>query len=70
MSRWKRCAEALWRAWRLAVESARLAVGVPDYERYLAHRRQAHPDQPVMSRAEFHAERMRARYGRGRSRCC
>lgn len=70
MSLWTRCAEALKRAWRLACESARLAVGVPDYQRYLVHRQQAHPGEPVMSHAEFHAERMRARYGRGRSRCC
>jgi uncharacterized short protein YbdD (DUF466 family) len=49
---------------------ARLAVGLPDYETYLAHRRAHHPGEPAMSRAEFVRERMQARYGKGASRCC
>lgn len=59
-----------WReAWGRAAETARLMVGVPDYEAYLAHRREAHPGEPAMSRAEFHRERTERRYG-GVSRCC
>ena len=58
------------RFWRILVQAARLAVGVPDYDAYVAHVRAHHPDRTPMDRAEFFAERMQARYGRGRSRCC
>ena len=56
-----------------AAETARLMVGLPDYDRYLAHRRAAHPGEPAMSRAEFHRERTERRFGGGPdriSRCC
>ena len=51
--------------WRRAVQTARLMVGVPDYERYVAHRRSHHPAESVMSYAEFFRERQQARYNRG-----
>lgn len=53
-------------------QSMRLMVGVPEYSTYVDHMRNAHPDQPVMSYAEFFRERQEARYGgKGRlSRCC
>ncbi len=57
-------------AWRKAVQTARLAIGVPDYDTYLRHRHAQHPDQPVMNYAEFFRSRQDARYGRGTSRCC
>ena len=38
-------------------EGARLMIGVPDYDTYVAHMRDAHPDRPVMSYAEFFSER-------------
>ncbi|WP_189454857.1 YbdD/YjiX family protein [Lysobacter bugurensis] len=63
-------ASRLRRAWRVVVRSARLAVGVPDYDTYVCHCRRAHPDREPMSRDAFFRERMDARYGRGRSRCC
>ncbi|HWI77732.1 MAG TPA: YbdD/YjiX family protein [Ramlibacter sp.] len=63
-------AEPMRRAWRALVRCARLAVGVPDYEAYVAHLRDRHPGAVPMERNAFFAERMRARYGRGRSRCC
>ena len=50
--------------------TARLAIGIPDYETYLAHLRQHHPERVPMSREDFFIERMNARYGKGRSRCC
>lgn len=56
--------------WRWLVLTARLAVGVPDYGTYVAHMRRAHPGARPMSPDEFARERMEARYGRGRSRCC
>lgn len=63
-----------WReACKQLARTARLMVGVPDYEYYVAHREAAHPDEPVMSRAEFHRERTERRFGGGPDRigrCC
>jgi len=56
-----------------AADTARLMVGLPDYEAYAAHRRTAHPAEPVMSREDFHRERTERRFGAGPdrvSRCC
>lgn len=53
--------------------TARLMVGVPDYDAYVAHRRRMHPGEPVMSYEEFFRERQANRYGEGSgkiSRCC
>ncbi|PNS09429.1 YbdD/YjiX family protein [Solilutibacter silvestris] len=57
-------------AWRWLERTARLAIGVPDYDTYVAHVRSHHPGVAPMSREEFFVERMQARYGKGRSRCC
>lgn len=54
-------------------KTARLMVGVPDYESYVAHRRQVHPGEPVMTYEEFFRERQSSRYGENGgkiSRCC
>ena len=54
-------------------KTARLMIGVPDYDTYVAHRRAAHPGEPVMTYAEFFRERQDSRYGAkgGKiSRCC
>ena len=55
-------------------EGARLMIGVPDYDTYVAHMRDSHPGRPVMTYAEFFRERQSARYGEGTStrgfRCC
>lgn len=56
--------------WRWATRTARLAVGIPDYDAYLSHMRRHHPHQATMDRDSFHRERMAARYGKGRTRCC
>ena len=61
------------KAWGWAVKTARLMVGVPDYDTYVAHRRAHHPDEPVMSYTEFFRERQNARYTITRDRlkgCC
>ena len=61
------------RLWGRAVQTARLMVGIPDYDTYVAHRRTQHPGEPVMSYTEFFRERQQARYGctGGRiSGCC
>lgn len=70
MSRSTPFAERLRGLWRLLVQTARLIVGVPDYDLYLAHMRRTHPEATPMSREAFFTERMQARYGRGASRCC
>lgn len=70
MSRWMRLVERLHAAWRALARGARLAIGIPDYEAYVAHARTNHPDRAPMSREAFFAERLQARYGRGGSRCC
>ena len=60
----------LARWWRASCQTARLAIGIPDYDVYFAHVRRTHPDREPMTRDEFFRERMEARYGKGRSRCC
>ena len=56
----------------LGVRTARLMIGVPDYETYVQHRRANHPGQPIMSYEEFFVERQEARYAvsKGRFRGC
>lgn len=56
--------------WSSAKQAARLAIGLPDYDAYVAHVRAHHPGAEPMTREAFAIERMQARYGRGRSRCC
>lgn len=53
-------------------QSARLMVGVPDYDNYVAQRAISHPGEPVMSHEAFFRERQEARFGRGKcnTRCC
>lgn len=70
MSRSTPYAERLRALWALLAQTARLIVGVPDYDRYVAHMRRSHPGTPPMSREAFFANRVDARYGRGASRCC
>jgi uncharacterized short protein YbdD (DUF466 family) len=52
--------------------TARLMIGIPDYQTYLEHRRAFHPHDPVMTYEEFFRERQDARYavGKGRFRGC
>ncbi len=54
------------------VQTARLMVGIPDYQTYVTHRQTVHPDQTVMTYEEFFRERQDARYaiGKGRFRGC
>lgn len=53
-----------------AAAAVRAALGVPDYKRYLAHMRTAHPGDRVMSETEFKHTRLNHRYNRDGSRCC
>ena len=63
-------AEVVRFAWRRARDTARLAIGLGDYEAYVAHVRAHHPGGEPMDRETWFHERVAARYGRGRSRCC
>ena len=53
-------------------QAARMLVGVPDYDTYVAHREVTHPGLPAMTREEFFRERQARRYGAGGGglRCC
>ena len=56
----------------LVTKTARLMVGVPDYDTYVTHRQANHPGQAVMTYEEFFRELQDARYavGKGRFRGC
>ncbi len=56
----------------MVTKTARLMVGVPDYDAYVEHRRANHPDAAVMTYEEFFRERQAARYAvsKGRFRGC
>jgi len=45
-----------------SVRTARLMIGVPDYDTYVQHRRTNHPGMPIMTYEEFFVERQEARY--------
>jgi uncharacterized short protein YbdD (DUF466 family) len=55
----------------IARRTARLMVGLPDYDAYLRHMAAHHPDRPAMDRTQFFRDRQEARYGgRNGGRCC
>lgn len=55
----------------IARRTARLMVGQPDYDAYLRHMADQHPDRPAMTRIEFFRDRQQARYGgKNGGRCC
>ncbi len=60
-------ASAMRAAGYWSTRTARLMIGVPDYETYVAHRQANHPDQPIMTYVEFFRERQQARYAPRRS---
>jgi uncharacterized short protein YbdD (DUF466 family) len=55
---------------RRAAIVARRIVGVPDYERYVAHVRERHAGVVPMTREEFERSRLEDRYSRPGQRCC
>lgn len=48
----------------------RALLGVPDYERYLAHMRRIHPLETPLARTSFEQRQMIDRYSRPGSKCC
>lgn len=70
MIRW---GDKLSDAARCLCDSARLMVGLPNYDAYVAHMAKTHPGQPPMTYEQFFRERQDARYGgggKGGFRCC
>lgn len=58
-------------AWMVELKGAYHGVfGVPDYDAYLRHAADRHPDRPPMTREEFARAFIDNRYGNMRSRCC
>ena len=55
---------------RAVRQGARQIFGIPDYERYLAHRAEHHPDEPVLSKREFFAQAIDRKYCKSGPRCC
>jgi uncharacterized short protein YbdD (DUF466 family) len=55
---------------RGALRIVRTIIGAPDYDRYVAHMREHHPDCTVATRDEFMRQRLESRYSRPGSRCC
>lgn len=50
------------RLWRGLQQSFRLMVGVQDYQNYLQHMQQLHPERAPMSEREFHRYCLDARF--------
>ena len=55
---------------RQAGAAARGVLGVPDYERYVAHMARHHPAERPLDRGEFVRRQLDARYSRPGARCC
>jgi uncharacterized short protein YbdD (DUF466 family) len=53
-----------------AAQVIRRVIGAPDYDRYLAHVRRAHPGTPPLTREQFARDVLARRYDRPGSRCC
>ena len=52
-------------------KTAHLMVGVTDYDEYVAHCHQHHPEAPIMSKAQWFRDLQARRYGdKGIKRCC
>ena len=41
------------RIWRRLIQTARLCCGIPDYDNYVRHMLEKHPDKPVMDYPAF-----------------
>jgi len=50
--------------------TVRTIIGAPDYDLYVAHVQDRHPECTPLTRDEFARERLSARYDRPGSRCC
>lgn len=55
--------DTLSKAGKYLGQAAKMMIGVPDYDNYVEHIRQTHPEQTPMTYEEFFRERQDARYG-------
>jgi uncharacterized short protein YbdD (DUF466 family) len=55
---------------RILGDAARLMLGVPAYDAYVAHLAARHPKLEPLSRDEFFLNRQQARFGQSGLRCC
>ena len=55
---------------RRVLRVVRTIIGAPDYDRYIQHMNEHHPECQVASRDEFMKQRLESRYSRPGSRCC
>ncbi|MEO8621516.1 MAG: YbdD/YjiX family protein [bacterium] len=53
-----------------AARVVRRIIGAPDYELYLVHQRQCHPDLAPLTKPEFARDVLARRYEKPGSRCC
>lgn len=56
--------------WRQAVRTARLSIGVADYDTYVRHLRTHHPEGVVPTYEQFFEQCQQARYKNGGNRGC
>jgi uncharacterized short protein YbdD (DUF466 family) len=50
--------------------ACRQVLGIPDYERYVAHAAEHHAGAPVLTRSEFFVQAIERKYGKVGARCC
>ncbi|MBU3055107.1 YbdD/YjiX family protein [Pseudomonas indica] len=62
--------DTLGRLGKYLGQAANLMVGLPDYDAYLEHMRENHPEREPMTYEAFFRDRQEARYGGGQGRCC
>ena len=53
-----------------AANVVRRIIGVPDYDRYVAHVRTHHPEVTPMCQRDFEKQRVLDKYSRPGGRCC
>lgn len=62
---------ALARGWSASTANVlRRVIGVPDYDRYLAHVHTHHPGATPLAHEEFVRQRMLEKYTKPGGRCC
>lgn len=58
----------IWLARAAAI--VRRIIGAPDYDHYLAHMRERHPESTPLSREGFMKTQLDARFSKPGARCC
>lgn len=54
-----------------AKSTIKVIFSIPDYEKYVKHQKDHHPDQPPLTEKEFYMLSLKERYESGKvNRCC